>query len=151
MRDRIEKPSVLILRAWEGHCLAVYSSYAELKLGIDYWINDHAQHEADMLARGQKPKFRHTMFFVQFELDYSPEPETFDYAYIHPPEFDLVRKRGIKSGMDPDQFKVNGFHARENAGVNLIWAREREDRHLEDGMLATRGMGKRIRAINTFK
>lgn len=94
----------------------------ELSKGIDYTVKDIAE----AVARGRKFKYQ-TLVWYEYKLNFCVEAMGWGYAYIHPDEFQKVRKMGIKGGVDPQY-----FGSAIVAGQNLVkfskefWKNERK-------------------------
>ena len=108
----MENKSVYLLHNYAGEPLAIYSNLSNLRDGVDYWCKIYSDEKWKDIPK--------TLLWVEFELDYSLEAMSFDFAYIEPLEWSSVMAQAIKNGIDPIFFRKGEAFAESNAGKNLI-------------------------------
>lgn len=79
--------------------LGIYSSYEELAKGVEYWTKEDTYYQDYVFT------------YVEYELNYSPEPMGWDYAFIPHCKAESERIDAIKRG-------VSGYPI--SFGTNLI-------------------------------
>lgn len=104
--------SVYLLQNYAGGSLGIYSNLSNLRDGVDYWCKIYSDEKWS--------DFPKTLLWFEFELDFSPEVKSFDFAYIEPLEWFSVKSKAIKDGCDPAYWRNGKPLGESEAGKNLI-------------------------------
>ena len=87
MTNQNKEVFVFVLSPLENANLGVFSSKEELEKGVEYYM--HKEHGFSDLV----------LSYTEFELNYSPEPMSWDYAYIPLSKAEEEKKHAIKMGI----------------------------------------------------
>lgn len=64
---------VFLLRSWSGASCGVYTSRKKLAEAVDFWTKFLGAHEPKLV-----------LTYEEWDINYIPEPSTWDWAYISP-------------------------------------------------------------------
>ena len=110
-----ERDTVWVLQTSKGGCLGVYTSMKCLSDGVDYWMKESP---------------RDTLSWLEYELNYSPEALSWEWAYI--PLGSRTKRLSHGGGMVP---------LKKYWGHNLVDLSNRGIRFYSDEEDALRNLG----------